>query len=269
MSGKRLRTSLFIDPRDQRSLLLELDHPLMTGGLERISHEEAVERAVSIGVDGLILSRGSLKRFMKGFLGRNAPALLLRADWTNIWRGDSHPLPMREPAYTILTGAEDAIKLNAAALVSYLFMGHETDYEDAMNIEVLSALASQCDDWEIPLIVEAAPIGDRVTSENYVEVAGLAMRIAVEIGADCVAIAYPGTGDALSKLISSCQVPLLILDDFQVKLSAWQPSYDLLEVAYEALRLGARGFIIGMKTLMRDDYEERLKELKQVVHGGG
>ena len=269
MSGKELRLSTFLDPIDGRSLLLEADYGLMLGHFEKeLNLRDVLSRAINAGVDGVIISRGMVKRLSELFLGRRAPALLLRADWTNVWRGSTHPLPAREHRYMSLTDAEDAMRMGASALVAYLFLGYRTDYDDARNVEALSELAVKCDEWDLPLLVEAIPAGERVVRENYLDALGLVMRIAVEIGASCVAVPYPGDMASLKKLVDSCQVPLLLLEELEVGVSRWQPSYDVLQIAQEALEMGVSGFVLGLSTLLSEDMEERVRKLREVVHGG-
>ncbi len=266
MSGKEVRLSEFLNPETQRTALLEVDYGLMTGHFEgELNLNSVMSEAVKTGVDGVIASRGFVKRFTKFFLGKKAPSFLLRADWTTLWRGREHPLPAVSTRHMALTDAKDALLSGASGVVAYLFVGYEKDVDEARNLEAIAELARQCDEWGLPLIVEAIPIGDRVLKENYLDAVGLAMRMAVEAGATCVAVPYPGDKKSLKFLVNSCQVPLLILE-LDGKVSRWQPNYEALGIASEALEAGASGFIVGKNFILKPGFEERLKKLVKLVH---
>jgi len=267
-TGKVIRLSDFIDPGDGRGLILELDYGSMIGFFERKYGLDKVLEKASRFLDGVILNRGLARQLKRFFMGRRAPALLLRADWTNVWRGPEHPLPAVRKRYRDLTSALDAVRYGASGVVTYLIMGQESDEDEAANIEAVARLARECDEYGLPLLVEALPIGERVLRENYLDALGLAMRIAVEAGASCVAIPYPGDLEGLKFLVKSCNVPLMLME-LDGKIARWQPSYRVEDIAEEALKAGISGFVVGRGFLERPGFEERLNSLRRMVHSGG
>ncbi len=253
--GKALRLSQFINPGTGRSLIVEADLGSMLGPVGGfLDIAEAVE-SIRTEVDSVILNPGQAARLSNSFKGREAPCLLIRVDWTNLFRGEGSILPAREVRHVMSANAYDAVTLGASGVAAYLFMGYENDEDEAGNVEALAKLARECDRYGMPMLVEAMPIGNRVTALNYVDCLDLAMRVSVELGADAVAVPYPGSPEGLRRIIEASKVPVFILD---LKLK----TQGLLSLSEDVLRTGASGFIVGKEPFEAAD----LKALRSIVH---
>lgn len=259
MSGKALRLSEFINPKDGRTLLLKMDQGMMVGPLEAtVDLERAVEK-FSEYVDGIILSPGQAGRLIKCFLGRSAPALLVRADWTNLFRDESFTLPVQKIEHVMVASALEALTLGAYCVVAFFFVGYEDDEDEARNMNAVTALARESERVGIPLLVEAMPIGPRITKTNYAECTDLAMRMAVEAGADVVAVPYTGDTGSFRRIVEAAKVPVLTLDFGNTEKTP-------IGIVKEALEADASGIIVGARTLREPNPAENLEALKRMIH---
>jgi len=257
--GKAFRLSDFIDPKDGKAVILAADRGLMLGptiGLADL--EKTIRIAATSGVDAVVLSPGKVGGMVHYLKGKKAPALLVRADWTNAFRGESFVLPFREIRRVTIIGAEDAVALGASAVIAFFCVGHEEN--EARNLESVAMLARSCDRLGMPLIVESVPIGERVTATNFVDCLGLAMRMAVEAGADAIAAPYTGDVKSFRKVIDAAKVPVFVLD------TDVSPIRDLLKSVAEALEAGSAGVVAGNSVFQAVNPVETLETLVDIIH---
>lgn len=272
MLGKGIRLNEFIDPEDGRSLIIEADFGLMLGPVEGLEDlMDSLNKVVKGRPDGVILSLGMAGRFIHCFLGRRAPALLLRADWTNALRNGAHMLPAHRVRRVSVAGVEEALALGASAIVAYLFVGYEDDEDEAGNLEAVATLAEECGHAGMPLLIQSIPIGERVTMVNYADCVGLAVRTAVEAGADVVAAPYTGDFESFKGVVASAKgFPILMLD-MDVKLAREQPAQEYLKALEDSLKAGAAGAIFGRRLLRKADLVKAVEDVRKEIHkpGGG
>lgn len=258
-SGKALRLCEFIDPEDGKSVIIEADKGLMLGPIAGLVNlEEAVEKVKS-EADAVVLSPGQVRQTIHHFRGKMAPALLIRADWTNVFRDEGFALPARKMRHVVVASTEDAVVLGASAIVAFFFVGYESDEDEARNMESMAKLARESDRLGVPLLVESIPIGERVTEVNYADCVDLAMRMSVEAGADAVAAPYTGDVKSFGKIVDAAKVPVFVLD-------IGDATKDILKVAKEALRAGASGVVASGKVFQAADPVQTLKALRDIVH---
>ena len=258
LAGRDLRLSEFLRPEDRRTLVVEMDRGLMLGpvqGLTRLG--EALARVD--GADAVVLTLGQIKRVYGKLRGRNAPAAIIRADWTNMLRGEGYVLPALDVRHVMVAEAEDIALSGAVAGAAFFLVGYDRDQEEAENMEEVARLARGCARLSIPLLVQAIPFGPRITKENLFDCISMAARMALEAGADVVAAPYPGSLKLLRELVESIRAPFLLWDrGFEVRR--------LEERCKEAIDSGAAGMIVGEGLFTDPDWPKRLKTLEGVIH---
>lgn len=243
--------------RDGRAMILPVDHGLMLGrvpGLE--DPRPVVADALAAGCDGLLMSLGVARATAQAFAVRDAPARLLTLD-TLLRADDADPgtgavvVPVRQAA---ALGA-DAVKLLMA-----------WDVPGAERTAVTKRIASvveQAARWEMPVMVE--PIALRLPrGEQAVETELHAARIAMELGADIVKIAYPGSPALLTSLRAELGLPVVILGGPGTSTAA-----GLIRLVGDAVSAGASGIVIGRQVWQREPGERQavMRALVGVVHG--
>jgi len=256
--------SKILDPPDGRGVVVAADHGFMLGSIEGVEDlEGTLSRVVEGRPDAILLSPGQAARLNHLFRGRDAPALLVRADWTNAFRDKTYTLPARTVHRRAVAEARDAISLGASAIVTYYFMGHSDDEREAQNLRLMASFARQCDKMGLPLIVEPLPMGERVTGANFADLATAAVRIAAEAGADAIKAVYTGDVETFSSLVKAAGIPVLILGGAKAKTLR-----DALEIVDEALEAGAAGVVYGRQVLQASDPAQFVRSVRAIVHEG-
>ena len=255
--GKEIRMSKILHPEGP-AIIVAADQGLSMGalaGLEDI--ESGLRKVIAAGVDALILSPGQAGREAHLFKGKQAPALLVRSDWSNVARDESFPLPRKEMAHVSVSGARHAAFLGACGVVASFYVGYRDDEDEADNLEAVSKLAAECLQYGMPLLVESIPFGDRITEHNYVDSAKMAARMSLEAGADAVITPYTGSQSSMKEIVvaSGAAPVLLLLDD-----------KDEGGVA-KALRAGVKGVVMG-GSIFRKDASASIKDIRELVNQG-
>lgn len=227
--------SKLLDPGGTRAVVVKADQGLALGpvqGLEDMG--VGLRDLVSSEVDGVLLSPGEAGRHIGLFKGKRAPALLIRSDWSNAARGSDFPLPRESITRARVAGARHGAFLGAHALVATFFVGHKEDQDEADNLEAVSHLAAECLEYGLPLIVEAIPLGERITDHNYQDSIKMAGRMSLEAGADGIIVPYGGSPSIMEEIVdSSGDAPVLLLLEKG------------LDEAAIAASPGAKGVVLG------------------------
>lgn len=264
-TGKTIRLGKFIDPEDGRSVVVAADHGFMLGSIKGvIDLESTLKKVVAGGPDAVLMSVGQAARLNHLFQGRKAPALLIRADWTNAFRDRTYTLPARSIQRVAVAGAEDAVALGASGIVTYFFIGYGEDEKESRDYELMTAFSKQCSRLGLPFIVEPLPMGERVTGANYADLITASIRMAVEAGADAIKAPYSGDPETFRKAVRAAgNVPVLILGGAKAKTIR-----DALEVVAEALSAGAAGVVFGRQVVQAENPAKFVESIKAVVHEG-
>jgi len=264
MIGKEIRLSKILDPQDNRAVVVAADHGLMLGPIQgvKVLHETLV-KVIEGKPDAILLAPGQALRLYELFKGKNAPALLIRADWTNAFRDRTYTLPARSIRFTKVIEPKKALALGASAIVTYYFVGIDDELESQL-FKQLSDFAKECDKWGLPLVVEPIPVGPKVTKTNFTDLVVLGVRLAVEVGADMIKAPYTGDPDSFQRVISAAAgTPVLILGGYRARSVK-----DLLEVVEEMINVGGSGVVFGRNVIQSPNPAQILRQIRAIVHEG-
>ena len=252
MDSKAYRLREFINPQDNRSLILDASAGLSLGplpGLEQFS--TVIQPSLSL-VDGLVASPGQAGR-LPGRT-RNDAALLVRGDWTNALRDSDFVLPPETTSHIPLLDPASALDLGASAIVIYFLLGFEEQIEADCLRETVQ-LALQGAQVNMPLVVDVQAVGPRVVlRQKAIE---LGVSYALEGGADGVAIPWPG-GDSFETILAMA-----------AGLPIWIKPTDLGEAAMEleqALDMGGTGLWLDHRLFAAQDPFKRLIDYSGQIH---
>jgi len=231
-------------------------------GVENL--ELTLQKIIKGRPDGILLSIGQAKEVNHLFYPREAPALLLRSDWSNWGRDKTYTLTARSIERIGVADSRDAISLGASAVVVYYFIGYGDETKEARHIESLSAFARGCDRMGVPLIIEPVPFGERITGSNYAELVQIAVRVAIEVGADAIKTPYTGDPETFKGVIESAErIPVLILGGAKAKTMR-----DAMEIVAESLEVGGSGVVFGRQIIQSEDPTLFLTAMRGLVHEG-
>jgi len=262
--GKTIRLSKIIDPDDGRAVVVAADHGFMLGPIRGVVDlEKTLERVVKGRPDAILVSPGQAMRLNHFFRRKDSPALLVRADWTNAFRDKTYTLPARRIKRVAVANAKEAIALGASGIVTYFFIGQSDEEAEARDFELMTFFARECRELGLPLIVEALPMGERVTGANFADLDAAGMRIAAETGADALKVLYTGDTDSFERAVRAAGIPILVLGGAKAKTVR-----DSLEIAKEAIDAGAVGVVYGRQVVQAEDPSEFVGAVRALVHEG-
>lgn len=263
-TGKRLRLKRIFG-EDGKAVVVAADHGLMLGPIKGVINlRETLTRVIQGGPDAILLAPGQAISLIDLFYGRNAPALLVRADWTNAFRDKTYTLPSRIVRSVATMKVKDALTLGASGIVVYLLIGLGDEDEEARIIETISMFSHECEKLGLPLIVEPLPMGEYVTKANYVDLINLSVKIAAELGADALKVPYTGDPYTFEKTVRIAGgIPVLALGGYRGATIR-----DSLEVAEEVIQAGGVGIVYGRNIVQAEDPGEVVRLVKAIVHEG-
>jgi DhnA family fructose-bisphosphate aldolase class Ia/Fe-S-cluster-containing hydrogenase component 2 len=265
--GKTVRLNRLFNPKDGKAVCVAADHGWMSDPTPNVLELRRILGEVAAGgADGVLVSYGTALRMSNFFEGKNAPALLIRADWMNMPRlggsNVSNILPAVNFRKKATSCAKDALLIGASAITIYYFIGYSDEFE-AINIEQAAFFAKECRKVGLPLIIEPMAVGAPVTGVNVTEILISSSRIAAEIGADALKIPYTNDVKSFKKLVDEAGVPVLVLGGAKS-----DDPRDALEVAEEALLAGASGTVFGRNVTKAKDPAKMVSDICALVHEG-
>lgn len=262
--GKKIRLGRILDPRTQKSVAVAFDHGLSSGPISGIvKPRETMARLVEGGADAILVSPGVARLCADFFVGKSAPALILRLDWTNMFR-PGEKLGYKEGRTSLIGAVEDAVRFGADAVLTFMFVGYEDPDVEAREIEKNALVARACEAAGIPHIIEPMARGLLAGPRRYdAELIRMHVRNAAELGADAIKTDYSGAKETFKSVVEGCPVPILIAGG--PKAETIEASLEMVEGAMQA---GAAGVLFGRNVFQAEDPASMVKAIRAIVHDG-
>lgn len=252
-AGKQYRLGRLF-AADGRTVILPVDHGSMLGRLPGLEDPVALmQRFLPLACDGFLIGPGVAARTSALFARRAAPARLLTID--TYWRGAA------VGAHVLMTSLARAAALGVDG-VKVLMPWDVPPEERADRAELIATVISGAEEFGLPVMVEPICLASpRPADAVAIEADG--GRMAAELGADIIKVAYPGAPEILSDWCSELGVPVVILGG-----PAGGGTDELCALVSEAVAAGARGITIGRRVWQRpiDDATRLLDRLARIVH---
>ena len=258
MSGKNIRIKKFF--RNKKNLVISaLDHVVEYGvqpGIE--DAREAIKNCMT--TDALLLPRFMLKRNWDLFAKPNAPAPVVRINWSSSFY---YPLDYREGFTTICTNVEEAVEAGAEAIICSLFLEEKDNRAmEVNNVEIFSEIVRQKEKLGIPLIGECYVVEHtEKTAQQVHDKVKRISRIMAELGADFIKTFY--TGKKFHEVIENTPVPV-----FTIGADKLNTDLAVLQKAYDSVQQGASGIIFGRNIFMAKNPKIITKALNDVINKG-
>ena len=259
--GRKIRLSRVLGGAGHRALVVAFDHALVLGPIPGTENPLGqIRRFSEARVDGLLLNLGLIRQCAESILEDPLPALIARIDWTTVWSvfGNGGGALCS----SLLARPEDALRLGADAVVTYLVVGTgDSDFE-SKEITRNAEVARECERVGIPLIVEALARGPGIANPGDPQWLRLSTRIAAEVGADAVKTDYSGDFSSMRSVVEGCHIPILVLGG-----SRKGSDEEALEVVRGATLAGAAGVIFGRNVFQAADMQSFLRQARSVLDG--
>ena len=240
--GMQNRLARIFNPASGRTVMLAFDHGYFQGpttGLERmdLSILPLIPHA-----DVMMCTRGALRSVVPPSATN---ALVLRCSG-----GQSILTELSRE--TIAVDIEDAIRLNAAAITTQIYIGAEYEHQSIKNLIQLIDSGNRVG---IPTMAVTGVGADMKRDARYF---GLATRIAAELGAHYVKSYFVEEG--FERVCAGCPVPIVIAGGKKL------PELDALTMAWKSIDQGAAGVDMGRNIFQSDDPVAMIQAVGAVVH---
>ena len=225
------------------------------------SMEMAIKTIVDAQPDAIQLSVGQA-HILQRIPGKNKPALVLRTDVANIYPSI---LPEYLYSYLIEDAVEQAVRLDAAAVVVNLLRmpnQPEIHYQCVQNI---SKLKPQCEKYGMPLIVEPLVMRDNMEKGGYMVDGDIKkiiplVRHSVELGADIIKADPSDDPTEYHKVVRTSRVPILVRGGGKAS------EEEIFTRTVELIKQGARGIVYGRNIIQHSKPKEITEAFMAIVH---
>ena len=240
--GMQNRLARIFNPASGRTVMLAFDHGYFQGpttGLERIDLNIV---PLIPYADVLMCTRGALRPVI--------PASATNAVVLRCSGGQSILTELSREL--IAVDIEDAIRVNAAAITTQIYIGAEYEHQSIKNLVQLIDSGNR---YGIPTMAVTGVGAEMKRDERYF---GLATRIAAELGAHYVKSYFIEQG--FERVCAGCPVPIVIAGGKKL------PELEALTMAYKAIDQGAAGVDMGRNIFQSDDPIAMIQAVAAVVH---
>ena len=241
-------------PAGRAAIICPIDHGLIFGRIRGLEAPAAVlGRLAGQGATGFMMSPGLVKQTQVECGQAGALSRVMAID--SFWPQDQAP----SGTGNLIATVEDAVRLGVDC-VKLLMPWNVPDDEKVRMTERLGRVISEAGRWQMPVMIEPVMLGAPRTAEVVREEFEVA-RIAYDLGADIIKIAFPGP-DYTAKLVGELGVPVVIAGG---PLSGGLD--ETLARAREAIAAGAQGLIVGRNVWQRpaDEAQRAMAELDRVA----
>lgn len=262
--GKQVRLSRLVSPKTGKGFCIAFDHALQLGACPGMERPEAtLDLMAEAGVDAVILPMGSAQTYGPRLVATGGPALILRLDQTTMWR-EGGPLAYADGHCRLVARVEDAVRLGADAVITYLFVGHNDPAIETAAFRDNAAVNQAARDAGMVHIVETMGARHAKPADiNDGEFVRFHVRIGVELGGDVIKTDWPGSAEALRRITAETPVPVML---------AGGPSggSDLgtLKLVHQIVNAGAAGILFGRAIFQAAEPLAVMKACRAIIHDG-
>jgi DhnA family fructose-bisphosphate aldolase class Ia len=257
--GKQIRLNRILRESGHRSLIVAFDHALVMGPIRGTENpNEQIRGFAEAKVDGILLNLGLLRHCSKAFRPGLTPRIIVRIDWTTVLNSLSEGASGALRS-CMLARPEEALRQGADAVLTYMIVGTgDADFE-AKEVERNAAVARECEQVGIPLIVETLARGKNIENPGDPKWLKLHTRMAAELGADVIKTDYAGDVAAMRSVVEACPIPILVLGGSRNAAA--------LNVVRDVVAAGAAGVFFGRNVFQAHDMREFLGQARAVLDG--
>jgi len=254
-AGKQYRMGRIFG-RDGKTVVLPLDHGSMLGRVEGLEDPvSALATFAPLSCDGFLVGPGVAARSAPLFARRDAPARLLTID--SYWNTGPNGVS------AMISSVSAAAALGADA-VKILLPWNVPLPQRAPLVNLLTAVVEAAAPLGLPVMAE--PIAyEMARGPEAVKVEADGCRVAMELGADILKVAYPGDPSTLERWCAELHLPIVMLGGPKGGTTG-----ELLSMVADAVKAGASGIVIGRRVWQRpiDEAAALLEQLYEIVHEG-
>ncbi len=262
-TGKKIRMGRLFGA-DGHALLIAYSHGVIRGPIPGLHRGEGLATTLRQlrKADGVMVSPGMLPLLEGEFVGADAPALILMADWQNQGRMHAGTRVYQEGWSTAMLTAEEAVASGADAIMTYLWIGGSDPRHEAEEIRRNAEFARACERVGLPLMIESRAIRNEFLPDGSADLELLKFhtRVAAELGADLIKTVYSGDVETFREVVEATYIPILVAGGSK------RADEDALKLAEGTMAAGAAGIVFGRNIFQSEDATAALDAFLWIVH---
>jgi putative autoinducer-2 (AI-2) aldolase len=245
-SGIQSRMNRIINPKDNRVVMLAVDHPYFQGPTTGLRNMSNTIKTLLPYCDCLMTTRGAVRSNIAPEDVGSKPIML------RVTGGNSvlfEELSDEKLTVTI----KEAIRMDAAGVAVSVYIGSANQQQTILN---LTDMINQADEYGIPVLAVTAVGKNMARDLRYL---ALASRICQDAGARIIKTYYC---EEFSKLVDSVSpTPVVVAG------GKYSSPPDALLMAYNSVEAGAAGVDFGRNIFQDENPVGMIKAIGAIVHG--
>lgn len=250
MIGKKIRMERLFNRDTGRTIIVPLDHGLTMGPIEGLKDMKTTVKNIKDGlVNAVVMHKGYVE---EGYNAGGPDTGLI------VHLSGSTSLSPHSNLKVMVCTVEEAIKLGADGVSIQVNLGSE---HESKMLNDFGKIGKICSDWGMPLLAMVYTRGPAIENENDVDVVKMAARVANELGADMVKVAFTGNKESFQEVIDGCSIPVLIAGGEKAKTTK-----DVLNNIKMALDAGGKGVSMGRNVFQHSSPANFCRAVGALVH---
>jgi len=252
MIGKKIRLERIFDRNSGRTVIVPMDHGVTLGPVAGLTDiRQTIDAVAKGGANAIVIHKGLVEAGHRG-KGKDVGLIVHLSSSTCI---------APAPNCKVLTATvEEAVKVGADAISIHVNLGAENERS---MLQDFGRIASDAQEWGMPLLAMIYTRGPKVRSEYDVNVIKHAARVGAELGADIVKVTYSGSPESFHEVVQGCYVPVVIAGGEKMGTDE-----DILQMVTGAVAAGAAGVSIGRNVFQHKDPTQIVQAISKIVHNG-
>lgn len=242
--------------KDGKTIIVALDGFGFSSNTEGIDFlVKNVKNLLKYGLNCALVTYGQAQMFAEELV--DVP-IVLRVDASvNIF---NNAVPKTNQFFDVT----DALKLGAEGVVCMTFPGGEDGREECSH-KMLSSLAKQGEEWNVPVIAETLPysypVMDKYPNSGKPEYVKVGARLGAEFGADIIKTRFTGDIELDLAIVENAKRPTVALGGPKTDNKTY------FEYVYNLMQAGVKGIACGRNITQDPNPVGKVAALSALIHG--
>ena len=243
--GIQSRMNRIINPKDNRVVMLAIDHPYFQGPTTGLRNMSKTIKTLLPYCDCLMTTRGAVRSNIALEDVGSKPVMLRATGGNSVLNED-----LSDEKLTVTI--KEAIRMDAAGVAISVFIGSANQQQTIVN---LTEMINQAEEYGIPVLAVTA-VGKKMARDlRYL---ALASRICQDAGARIIKTYYC---EEFSKLVEAVSPTAVV-----VAGGKHTSAPDALQMVYNSIQAGAVGVDFGRNIFQDDNPVGMIKAIRSIVH---
>jgi putative autoinducer-2 (AI-2) aldolase len=243
--GIQSRMNRIINPKDNRVVMLAIDHPYFQGPTTGLRNMSNTIKTLLPYCDCLMTTRGAVRSNM-AFEDVGSKPIMLRVTGGNSVLNEE----LSDERLTVTI--KEAIRMDAAGVAISVYIGSAHQQQTIIN---LTEMINQAEEYGIPVLAVTAVGKNMARDLRYLS---LASRICQDAGARIIKTYYC---EEFSRLVDAVSPTAVV-----VAGGKYSSPPDALQMAYNSVQAGAVGVDFGRNIFQDDNPIGMIKGIRSIVH---